>query len=154
MPDLATILKSEIIRLARKEIRSEVEALKNASAIQRTEIVAMKRRIEQLERQSTRSAKAAAKAKGEEFQPSEGMQLRFSPKRFAGMRKKYGHSAADLGLLIGVTAQTIYNWEAEKTRPRAYQLQAIAEVRSMGKRQIKARLEELQAGTQETTPKA
>ncbi|NWJ40469.1 MAG: helix-turn-helix transcriptional regulator [Geothrix sp.] len=154
MPNIASILKSEIMRLARKEIKSEIESLKNASAKQRTEIAALKRHVEQLERQSMRSIKAAARAKGEEFQPSEGKQLRFSPKRFASMRKKLGLSAADLGLLIGVAAQTIYHWEAEKTRPRANQLKAIAEVRGMGKRQIKARLEALQAGIQETTSEA
>jgi DNA-binding transcriptional regulator YiaG len=45
--------------------------------------------------------------------------------------------------LVGVSAQTIYNWEAEKSRPRASQLTAIVAVRGLGKRQAKARLQEL-----------
>ena len=50
-------------------------------------------------------------------------------------------SAGDMGTLIGVSAQAIYNWEAEKSRPRQSQLAAIATTRKMGKREIKAQLE-------------
>jgi DNA-binding transcriptional regulator YiaG len=45
-----------------------------------------------------------------------------------------------MGLLLGVSAQTIYNWEAEKSRPRQAQVAAIAAVRKLGKRAIKAQL--------------
>lgn len=154
MANLASTLKDEILRLARKEVRREIESLKNASTRQRSEIVTLKRRLDQLERQTTRVAKATARAQGEPFQAEEEKKLRFSPKRFATMRKKLGLSAAELGQLIGVAAQTIYNWEAEKTRPRGNQLQAIAEVRTMGKRRIKARLEELQTEAQEASSEA
>jgi len=44
---------------------------------------------------------------------------------------------------VGVSAQTIYNWEAEKSRPRRQQLAAIASVRKLGKRQIQAQLANL-----------
>ena len=66
--------------------------------------------------------------------------FRFSAKRLAAMRGKLGLSAGDMGTLSGVSAQTIYNWEAEKTRPRQSQLAAIAAVRKLGKREIKAQL--------------
>jgi len=69
--------------------------------------------------------------------------IRFSAKRLAAQRAKLDLSAAEMGSLIGVSAQTIYNWEAEKSRPRQAQLVAIAATRGMGKRQIKARLEEV-----------
>jgi DNA-binding transcriptional regulator YiaG len=46
-----------------------------------------------------------------------------------------------MGTLVGVSAQTIYNWEAGKSRPRQQQLAALAAVRGMGKRQIKERLD-------------
>jgi hypothetical protein len=45
MPNIATILKAEILRLARKEVRSEVEGLKKASTLYRSEIAALKRRV-------------------------------------------------------------------------------------------------------------
>jgi DNA-binding XRE family transcriptional regulator len=49
-----------------------------------------------------------------------------------------------MGALLGVSAQTIYNWEAEKTRPRQEQLVAFAALRGMGKRQVTAKLQELE----------
>lgn len=145
MPNLASIMKSEIMRLARKEIRSEVGSLRKASANHRAEIIALKRRLEQIERLSSRAAKAAAKHQGDPLQTGEERKLRFSAKRFASIRKKLGLSAGDLGLLIGVSAQTIYNWEAEKSRPRQAQLAAIATLRGIGKREAKRRLEALAA---------
>ncbi|WP_243294479.1 hypothetical protein [Geothrix mesophila] len=50
MPDIASVLKSEILRLARKEVRNEIENLKRASAQYRSEIAQLRRLVEQLER--------------------------------------------------------------------------------------------------------
>ena len=61
----------------------------------------------------------------------------------ASKRQKLGLSAADFDTILGVSAQTIYNWESEKSRPRQEQLASIASLRRMGKRQAAAKLEEL-----------
>ena len=66
--------------------------------------------------------------------------FRFSAKRFAAQRQKLGLSAGDMGTLLGVSGQTVYHWESGKTRPRQSQLAAIAAVRGLGKRAIKAQL--------------
>ena len=42
MPDIAKVLRTEIARLARKEVRAELGALKAASAAHRAEIVALR----------------------------------------------------------------------------------------------------------------
>jgi len=68
---------------------------------------------------------------------------RYSAKGLAKQRQKLGLSAADMGTLLGVSAQTVYNWEAEKSRPRQAQLASISALRGVGKRQAKARLEAL-----------
>ncbi len=49
--------------------------------------------------------------------------------------------AKNYGLLVGVAALTIYNWESEKARPRAKQLSAWGTVRRTGKREALRRLE-------------
>jgi hypothetical protein len=51
MPNIATILKEEIARVARKEVRRETTALKKAAATYRSEIAALKRRAAETERQ-------------------------------------------------------------------------------------------------------
>jgi len=48
-----------------------------------------------------------------------------------------------MGTLLGVSAQSIYLWEAGKTKPRQSQLEAIAALRKMGKREAKAQLANL-----------
>ena len=149
MPNLASILKDEILRLARKEVRQAVEGLKKASAQYRSDIAALKRQMATLEKQVGRierggSKKVAAVAGGET-----STKFRFSAKRLAAQRKKLGLAAGDMGALIGVSPQTIYNWEAGKSRPRQQQLAAIAAIRGMGKREIKAKLAGLAPAVEE-----
>lgn len=139
MPNIASVLKEEVVRLARKELRTATEGLKKATAAHRTEIAALKRRISVLEKGLARSEKKRGAAPMET--PEDATRIRFSAKRLARQREKLGLSAADMGLLLGVSAQTVYNWEAEKSRPRRSQLTAIAALRGIGKRQVKARLE-------------
>lgn len=61
--------------------------------------------------------------------------------------QRLGLSAADLGVLLGVSGQTIYNWEGGKSQPRAEQKVAIAGIRALGKRDAVLRLAELQCVT-------
>ena len=136
MPNIANILKEEITRLARKEVRIETEKLKKASAQYRSDIAALKRQVASLEKQLGHSVKAASKGLEPSGEPS--TKFRFSANRLVAQRKKLGVSAGDMGTLIGVSAQTIYNWEAGKSRPRQQQLAAIAAVRGIGKRKLKA----------------
>ena len=141
MPNIASILKDEILRLARKEVRQAVEGLKKASGQYRSDIAALKRQVATLEKQQARLGKAGPKKVPAEPEGEGDTKFRFSAKRFAAQRQKLGLSAADMGTLIGVSAQTIYHWESGKTRPRQSQLAAIAAVRKLGKRDIKAQLE-------------
>ena len=140
MPNFASALKDEILRLARKEVRQAVEGLKKASGQYRSDIAALKRQVVALEKQQARLGKAGPKKVAVEPDGESSTKFRFSAKRLAAMRGKLGLSAGDLATLIGVSAQTIYNWEAEKSRPRQGQLAAIAAVRKMGKREIQAQL--------------
>jgi len=138
MPNIAGVFKDEITRLARKELRVETDKLKKASTQYRSEIAALKRRVAVLEKQAgkpTRKSGADIETSGEETSH------RFSAKGLVKLRKRLGLSAQALGMVLGVSAQTIYNWEAEKTKPRKSQLAGIAAMRAMGKREVKKILE-------------
>lgn len=141
MANIASLLKVEISRIARKEIRAETQALKKASAQYRSEIAALKRRIAEQDRLIAKLRKSKPLATEEE-PGEEGQQLRFRADGFASLRKKLGLSAADMGKLLGVSLQTIYHWEKGQSKPRASQMQGIAEVRKIGKRGAAARLAE------------
>lgn len=145
MPNIASLLKQEIARVARKQLRGETETLKKASSHYRSEIAQLKRRIDALESQLRRVAKgtaqrgAAASAEPEEAGP----QIRYSAKSLRSQRKRLGLSAASLAKLLGVSALSVYKWESGSTRPRAKQIEAIATLRGMGRRDAQKRLEEL-----------
>lgn len=132
--NIATALKSEISRVARKEVRAEVTALKSASSRYRSDIAELKRRIVQLERLVGQLSKGNRK-RVVELQGSEPATVtRYSAKNLASLRKKLGLSAADFGKLLGVSGASIYLWEEGKTRPREKNMPAIARVRALGKK--------------------
>lgn len=141
MPNIASILKDEIARVARKEVRGEITSLKKAVSAHRADIAALKRRAESAERELRRLAKASTKstpaAAGDDATPTT---QRFSAKGLASQRKRLGLSANDCGLLVGASGQSVYNWEDGKARPRAVHLQAIAALKTFGKKEAAARL--------------
>jgi len=141
--NVASMLKEEITRLARKEIRSETEHLKKASAQYRSEIAALKRRIATLEKQSSRLEKSAAKNTEVKASPEVAAKARFTVKGFKSLRQRLGLTAETMGALLDVSAQTIYNWESGNTRPREQQMARIAALRGMGKREVDAILMQL-----------
>jgi DNA-binding transcriptional regulator YiaG len=145
MPNIGALLKEEISRLSRKETRSQLEALKRASAQYRQDIAALRRQVLTLEREVARLSRQQPCRPTPPAQDDETTKVRFSAKGLRSSRERLGLSAADYGKLVGVTAQSVYNWERGATAPRGAQLQAIADVRGIGKREARARLEALSA---------
>jgi DNA-binding transcriptional regulator YiaG len=147
MPNIANLLKSEITRVARKEVRAQTQGLKQAIAPYRAQIAELKRRTRDLEVQVNRLSRVAARAvSSTREEPADGKSLRFSAKGLATQRQRLGLSAQAFGALIGASGQSVYKWEEGKTRPRAKNLPAIAALRSIGKKEAAARLASLQAG--------
>jgi DNA-binding transcriptional regulator YiaG len=142
MVNLVTALKAEISRIARKEIRTEVEPLKKAASSYRSEIAALKRRASQLEGELKMARKSPPKATMPEPEQEEGRKLRFSAKGLQAQRKRLGLSAEEVGLLVGASGQSVYNWEGGTSRPRHTHLAAIATLRTFGKKSAKAKLDE------------
>jgi DNA-binding transcriptional regulator YiaG len=150
MSNFASAFKDEIARIARKEVRAQTDELRKASAQYRSHIATLRRRVETLEKQLKRASKSAVRGAAPEAQDSDsdagGPPRRFSATRLAAQRRKLGLSAADFAALLGVSGQSIYKWEHGEARPRARQIQAIAELRGIGKREAAARLEKVRAG--------
>lgn len=135
MPNIASILKSEITRIARKEIRAELEALKKSASGHRSQIAALKRRAQVLEQEVKRLQKSAPPESGALAKAESGKARRFSAAGLAKQRQRLELSADAVGLLVGSSGQSVYNWEAGKARPRAGHLTAIAALRGLSKNQ-------------------
>jgi DNA-binding transcriptional regulator YiaG len=143
MPDFANVLREEVRRLARREIRKETSVLRRASAQYRRDIARLKKDLQAAERRVALLESAARKQRKAE--PDSGANgvadgRRFSSKGVRTHRERLGMSAADYGALMGVSGNTVYLWERGKVRPRGKSFAALLEVRQMGKRQALARL--------------
>jgi DNA-binding XRE family transcriptional regulator len=140
MPNIASILKEEISRVARKEVRAETQSLKKSSAHYRGEIAALKRTVQSLERLVVRLSKGEAVVSAPTAVSTGPKAVqRFSAARMVALRKRLDLSAAEAGRLLGVSALTVYNWE-KGTKPRATHLPAIAGLRALSKAQARRKL--------------
>ncbi len=144
MPSIAAVLKQEITRLARKEVKMQTEAIRKASAQYRRDIAQLKRRVAGLSKQVAHLEQQERKraARGTPVATAKGR--RFSAHGLKTHRERVGLSAADYSQLVGVTAQTVYNWEQGKSKPRDEQLAALVAVRELGKREALKRLDLLE----------
>lgn len=140
MSKLATVLKDEITRLARKEVRAESLPMRKAAVQSRTDINALKRRVAALEKQVASLSKAATIKKTETA--SDPATIRFSAKGFGTLRRRLGLSATEMGFLLDASDQSIYKWE-RGVRPRPNQMPKIATLRKMSKQQVAELLKSL-----------
>jgi len=143
MPNIGSLLREEITRLSRKETRGQIDSTRKATTQHRKDIAALKRQVATLERQikvlARRSTAAAAGAASRAAGPPK---IRFVAKGLKSQRERLGLSAGDFGRLVGVSAQSIYNWEGGQTRPRDEQVARLAQLRSIGKREAGQRLQQ------------
>jgi|SRR5450755_344774 DNA-binding transcriptional regulator YiaG len=137
MPNIAAILKAEIARVARKEVRAETAGLKKSVSTHRSEIAALKRLTRVLEQQLHQRPRAAPTSAVANTQDADSAQ-RFSAKSLVSQRKRLGLSVTACGLLLGTSAQSIYNWEQGKSRPLKRHLPAIFALRNLGKKEAAA----------------
>jgi len=172
MANLASALKEEIGRLARKEIRQQTAGTSKTVTQCERDIAALKRQMEDLQRKlsslrtqdaprqtaskkksSTKAAtkkQAAAAASGSGQQSS---RARFSAKGLKANRERLGLSADNYGKLVGVSGLSIYNWEQGKARPRESSIAALMTIRGIGKREAAKRLEGFAEPKSETKAK-
>jgi len=146
MPNIGAILKDEISRLCRREIRKQVQPVRKVSAGYRRDIAALKRQLQELQRRTSALARStAAKPTANDAGTEPVRASRFVAKGLRSMRARLGLSASDLARLMGVSDQSVYNWELKKSSPRKAQLATLATIRTLGKREAQARLEALKA---------
>jgi len=142
MSSFVNNLKAEIARVARKELKTELLALRKTSAAHRSEIAALKRQVRAL----TSGVKAVGKATKSQSAietPVVTFKTRkngLGPARFAALRAKLGLTQAEMAKLIGASALSVHKWEKGMVSPRASQIQKIMSVMKLGKREARARL--------------
>jgi DNA-binding transcriptional regulator YiaG len=142
MAKLESIIKSEIQRLAKHEVRTVFRPL-------RKEVWGMKLKLSNLIKGFTvldRLAKEISKDRSTEpkleASPDEVKASRITPERIRSLRKKLGISQRELGLLIGVTTWAVLMWEKGKFKPKGEKKIALVALRKLRKRDVKKMLNE------------
>lgn len=143
MTSIHTALKSEIARVARKELKEELTALRKTTASHRAEIAALKRDLRSLRSLVRLNERTIRRAMPEPEAAAEAPRARrasFNAEALAKKRATLGLSQSDMAKLLGASSLSVYKWETGKVQPRTAQLARIVAIQKIGKREAAARL--------------
>ena len=145
MSSLASVLKSEIMRLSRREARRSNAKLRKGTAALKKAVAELKRRCVRIDKQLRLIAKSApgrVASTAQDVSDTEIRNARPTAKMVRALRAKFGISQREMGKLLGVSTQSIFLWEKKegRLRPRGESVSALLRLRPMGKRQVKAAL--------------
>lgn len=147
MPDIARVLKEEIQRLARKESKMAVANLRKDNAMLKRVAADHKRRLAKLERQNRLLLSEAQKRRKQSMLVADGDvdKARITAKMVHATRDKLRLSQADFAKLVGVSTQTVYQWEHKEGRLsfRGNAKTAIVAVRKFNRKEAQQQLEAL-----------
>jgi DNA-binding transcriptional regulator YiaG len=144
MSTLINSLKLEIARVARKEFKEELQALRKVTTSHRSEIAALKRQVKSLAsalKTATKTSKASSKNSPATVEPAAVPGIRYSAERLVALRNKFGITQTQMASLLGVSYLSVHKWEAGGAQPRAAQLQKIASASKLGKREVLKKLQ-------------
>ena len=142
MANIQQLLNEEIRRLARKEVITVEKELKAQLSEMRKTISELKSKIKVLEKANAAAAPAPAAETADNSQLETAKTLRITAERITAWRKKLGLNCAQYAKLLDVSPLSVCHWENGKTTPREAQKKRIAELRDMGKRELKKLCEE------------
>jgi len=142
MGKVESILKSEIIRLASREmkksfvpLRRDVWSLKSTVSQLRKSVLILQRFMNQQEKQM--GSKPVP-----EVTPEEMKKARFSPRLIKSLRKHLGVSQREMAALAGVTIGAVFQWEKGTFEPKDEKKKILVGLRKLGRREARALLEE------------
>ncbi|MBI5118832.1 helix-turn-helix domain-containing protein [Candidatus Poribacteria bacterium] len=143
MGKIESTLKTEISRLARKELRTAVGSLSKR-------VGELKQKISQLSKIVANMNKAATLEPGSRTakgQPQPASNAEIKAARITGrvvrnIRKKLDITQDKLALLLDVSPGAVAFWEQGRARPRGANKAAIVALRKLGRRDVKRFLAE------------
>jgi DNA-binding transcriptional regulator YiaG len=135
-------LKAEITRLARKEIKQELEPVKRVNATQRSYIADLRREIADLQKEVNLLKKVVPEEEVKAVEEKENARPKFwiTGKGVASLRKRLQLTQVELAELAGVSAQSVAKWEKEEGKVPFRQektAQRMQEIREMNKTEVR-----------------
>ena len=142
MGKVETIIKSEIVRLAKREVRKISAPLgRDVRALKGT-VSKLRRTVLALERFTALQKRESEKKISFEATPEEVGASRLSPRLIRSLRKRLGISQRELARLTGVTPLAVYQWETGTFKPKKEKKAMLVGLRKLGRRNVKKFLED------------
>ena len=138
MPDIKQVLSEEIRRLARKEMKQAVLPLLKTIAGQKQAIRDLKYEVAELKKAVPTPEVPVQEAASEE---DSGVKRRLNAAGIVRIRTKLKLSQSKFAALLGVASHTVSMWEQDRVSPRESTKREICALRSIGRRELKQRLE-------------
>jgi DNA-binding transcriptional regulator YiaG len=138
MGKLEQTLKSEITRLAKKQVRATCLPLARDVRQLRRTVSALRKTVAALARlgtefQAERQAQRAKLAVASE----EVKAARISPLLIKKLRSRLGITQGELATLVGVSHSAVCSWEYGKARPEGHNREALVALRRLGRREVR-----------------
>jgi len=141
MGKIEGVIRAEIMRLVKREVRAVFRPLKREVWQLGTKLSSLSKGMASLNRMAKELHLEKTKPKLEAT-PEEVKASRITPERISRLRKKLGISQRELGILTGATIGAVLSWEKGKFRPRGEKKAALVGLRKLKKREIKKMLAE------------
>ncbi len=143
MGKLEIIIKSEIQRLAKRQVRATFIPIRREVRAMRLKLSGLSKTFSTLDRLAKEQMEKAPKP-GLSATPEEAKAARLTPDRIRRLRNKLGVSMRELGILTGSSIGAVLSWEKGKFRPKGEKKAALAALRKLRKREVKSILTERQ----------
>ena len=143
MGKLETTIKSEIIRLSKRELRKISVPLRRDVRSLKSTVPQIRKAVLGLQRLTTLQQKELGKRKIPlEATPEEVKASRFSPRLIRSLRRHLGITQKELAILTGVTIGAVNSWESGKFKPKEAKKGIIVALRKLGRRDVRKLLDE------------
>ena len=118
MPNIANVLREEIQRLARREVKAAIASIKKDNATLKRTAADHKRRLAQLEKDNKFLLAQAKKLRETAGTPPtvEVEKTRITAKMIKSIRDRLGLSQAKLAKILGVATNSVLLWEQKDGR--------------------------------------
>jgi len=142
MGKLEATIKSEIVRLAKREMRKTSAPLGRDVRLLKSTVSQLRKTLTALERFTANQQRDLRKRKTPlEATPEEVKKSRFSPALIRSLRKNLGISQKELAILAGVTVGAAHLWEIGKFKPKDEKKAVMVALRKLGRRDVRKLLE-------------
>jgi DNA-binding transcriptional regulator YiaG len=143
MGKVESIIKSEIVRLAKREMKQNFVPLSREVRSLKGTMSQLRKAVQGLQRLAVQQEKIVGGQKLPlDAAPEEVKKARFSPRLIKSLRKKLGITQKEMALLAGVTVGAIFQWEKGMFEPRGEKKKVLVALRRLRRREARKILEE------------